>query len=103
MSLWPGRPLFGYKIGPVATPAALQIVAGNISSASNRPKMQSCEVKGPEDTFIAHMMLKYVYSDLSHIMLWVAGGNCATKMCNRIRGERCRGTRRVTLPYLQLV
>ena len=58
MSLWPGRPLFGYKNGPVATPAALQIVAGNISSASNRPKMQSCEVKGPEDTFIAHMMLK---------------------------------------------
>ena len=57
---------------------------------------------GPEDTFIAHMMLKYVYSDLSHIMLWVAGGNCATKMCNRIRGERYRGTRLVTLPYLTL-
>ena len=44
----------------------------------------------------------YVYSDLSHIMLWVAGGNCATKMCNRIRGERYRGTRLVTLPYLTL-
>ena len=35
-------------------------------------------------------------------MLWVAGGNCATKMCNRVRGERYRGTRLVTLPYLKL-
>ena len=42
----------------------------------------------------------YVYSDLSHIMLWVAGGKWASKMCNRIRGERYRGTRLVTLPYL---
>ena len=46
----------------------------------------------------------YVYSDLSHIMLWVAGGNCPNKcQCNRIRGERYRGTRLVTLPYLKLV
>ena len=33
-------------------------------------------------------------------MLWVAGGNCAAKMCNRIRGNRSRGGRLVTLPYL---
>ena len=82
----------------MATPAALQIVAGNIGSASNRQTCNPVRSNGPEDTFIAHMMLKYVYSDLSHIMLWVAGGNCATKMCSRIRGERYRGTRLVTLP-----
>ena len=34
----------------------------------------------------------YVYSDLVHIMLWVAGGNCPYKMCSRIRDNRYRGT-----------
>ncbi len=53
---------------------------------------------GYDIRFIAHMMQRYVYSGLSHIMLWVAGGNCASKMCNRIRGERYRRTRLVTLP-----
>ena len=39
----------------------------------------------------------YVYSDLVHIMLWVAGGNCPYKMCSRIRGDRYRGTRIMSL------
>jgi len=44
----------------------------------------------------------YVYSGMVHGMLWVAGGSCASKMCNRIRGERYRGTRLVALPSLKL-
>ena len=31
---------------------------------------------------------------VDYIMLWVAGGNCAAKVCNRSRGERL-----MTLPY----
>ena len=35
------------------------------------------------------------------LMLWVAGGNCSTNLCNRIRGNRNRGVESdLTLPYL---
>ena len=40
---------------------------------------------------------------VDYIMLWVAGGNCAAKVCNRIRGDRSRGERLMTLPYLKLI
>ena len=40
---------------------------------------------------------------MDYIMLWVAGGNCAAKVCNRIRGDRSRGERLMTLPYLTLL
>ena len=39
---------------------------------------------------------------VDYIMLWVAGGNCAAKVCNRIRGNRSRGGRLMTLPYRTL-
>ena len=86
----------------MATPGAYQNVAGKAFEHQIGQKCNPMRSQAPENTFIAHIMLKYVYSDLFHIMLWVAGGNCATKMCNRIRGERYRGTRLVTLPYLTL-
>ena len=39
---------------------------------------------------------------VAYIMLWVAGGNCAANVCNRIRGDRSRCERLMTLPYLTL-
>ena len=35
---------------------------------------------------------------VAYTMLWVAGGNCAAKVCSRIRGGRSRGERLMTLP-----
>ena len=41
---------------------------------------------------------------LDYIMLWVAGGICPIIChCNRIRGDRYRGTPPMTLPYLKLM
>ena len=59
--------------------------SGNITFASGR----------------SNTTLPHVNSDLAHIMLWVAGGNCPSScQCNRTRGKRYRGTPPMTLPYL---
>ena len=52
-----------------------------------------------------HNYTRYVYSDLPHSMLWVAGGNGILNIhYNRYRGERCDLTLPyLTLPYLKLV
>ena len=36
---------------------------------------------------------------VDYIMLWVAGGNCAAKVCNRTRGNRSRGERPMIIIY----
>ena len=55
--------------------------------------LKSCKWHRTSDLMWSKIALAYaspcVYSDLAHIMLWVAGGNCPLDFhCNRYRGTR---------------